>query len=164
MGHPVFAETCPQYLLLDDSKYELAPEESVKYVMSPPLRSKADQAYLWDAIKNGTIKVIATDHCPFTLAEKKFGLHNFTEIPNGGTGVEERIPLMYSEGRKHGLDFVEIAKLTATNPAKLFGMYPRKGTIRIGSDADLTLYDPEKQVTITHDLLHENVDYTCYEV
>ena len=163
MGHPVFAETCPQYLLLDDSKYELPPEESVKYVMSPPLRSKADQGYLWDALKNGTVKVVATDHCPFTLDEKKTGLHNFTMIPNGGTGVEERIPLMYSEGRKHGLGYVEIAKLTATNPAKLFGMYPRKGTIRIGSDADLVLYDPEKKITITHDILHENVDYTCYE-
>ncbi|MCR5221385.1 MAG: dihydropyrimidinase [Lachnospiraceae bacterium] len=163
MGHPVFAETCPQYLLLDDSKYELEPEECVKYVMSPPLRSKADQHYLWEALKNGTVKVVATDHCPFPLAEKKRGLHNFTEIPNGGTGVEERIPLMYSEGRKHGLSYVEIAKLTATNPAKLFGMYPRKGTIRIGSDADLVLYDPDKTVTITHDILHENVDYTCYE-
>ncbi len=163
MGHPVFAETCPQYLILDDSKYELDPEESVKYVMSPPLRSKADQEFLWQAIKNGTIKVIATDHCPFTLEEKKAGLHNFTKIPNGGTGIEERIPLMYSEGRKRGLNYVEISKLTATNPAKLFGMYPRKGTIRIGSDADLVLYDPEKQVTITSDILHENVDYTCYE-
>ena len=163
MGHPVFAETCPQYLFLDDSKYELPDFEGAKYVMSPPLRSKADQEYLWDALKNGTIKVVATDHCPFPFAEKKRGLHNFTLIPNGGTGIEERIPLMYSEGRKRGLSYTELSKLTATNPAKLFGMYPRKGTIRIGSDADLVLYDPEKKTTITHDILHENVDYTCYE-
>ncbi|MBO4902315.1 MAG: dihydropyrimidinase [Lachnospiraceae bacterium] len=163
MGQPVFAETCPQYLLLDDSKYELPGFEGAKYVMSPPLRSKADQEYLWQAIKNGTIKVIATDHCPFTFEEKKIGLHNFSAIPNGGTGIEERIALMYSEGRKQGLSYTDLSKLTATNPAKLFGMYPRKGTIRIGSDADLVLYDADRKTTITHDILHENVDYTCYE-
>ncbi len=163
MGQPVFAETCPQYLVFDDSKYELADDESVKYIMSPPLRTKADQVYLWDAIANGTIKVIATDHCPFTLAEKKSGLGDFSKIPNGGTGIEERIPIMYSEGRKHGLSYPDIAKLTSVNPSKLFGMYPRKGTIRIGSDADLVLYDPEKKVPITHGTLHEKVDYTCYE-
>ena len=163
MGQPVFAETCPQYLVFDDTKYDLPDEESIKYIMSPPLRTKADQVYLWDAIANGTIKVIATDHCPFTLAEKKSGAGDFSKIPNGGTGIEERIPVMYSEGRKHGLSYTDIAKLTSVNPAKLFGMYPRKGTIRIGSDADLVLYDPDKKVTITHDLLHENVDYTCYE-
>ena len=131
--------------------------------MSPPLRSIADQEYLWEALKNGTLKVVATDHCPFPMEQKKIGLHNFSQIPNGGTGIEERIPLMYSEGRKRGLSYTAISKLTSTNPAKLFGMYPRKGTIRIGSDADLVLYDPDKQVTISHELLHENVDYTCYE-
>ncbi|MBQ7581411.1 MAG: dihydropyrimidinase [Lachnospiraceae bacterium] len=163
MGHPVFAETCPQYLFLDDSLYELPDFEGAKYVMSPPLRSIADQEYLWEALKNGTLKVVATDHCPFPMEQKKIGLHNFSQIPNGGTGIEERIPLMYSEGRKRGLSYTAISKLTSTNPAKLFGMYPRKGTIRIGSDADLVLYDPDKQVTISHELLHENVDYTCYE-
>lgn len=162
-GQKVLAETCPQYLLLDDSKYELPDFEGAKYVMSPPLRDVSNQEYLWDRIKDGTIKVIATDHCPFPFKDKKLGLHNFSLIPNGGTGIEERIPLMYSEGRRHGLDFADIAKVTATNPAKIFGMYPNKGTIKVGSDADLVLYDPDKELTLTHDMLHENVDYTCYE-
>lgn len=162
-GQKVYAETCPQYLLLDDSKYELSDFEGAKYVMSPPLRNASNNKYLWNRIKDGTIYVIATDHCPFSFDEKKLGMGNFTLIPNGGTGIEERIPLMYSEGRKNGLDFTEIAKVTSTNPAKMFGMYPKKGTIKVGSDADLVIYDPDVKTKITHDILHENVDYTCYE-
>lgn len=162
-GQKVYAETCPQYLLLDDTRYELPDFEGAKYVMSPPLRNVSNNKYLWNRLKDGTICVVATDHCPFNFNEKKLGLHNFSVIPNGGTGIEERIPLMYSEGRRNGLDFADIAKLTATNPAKMFGMYPKKGTIKVGSDADLVIYDPDEKVKLTHSILHENVDYTCYE-
>lgn len=162
-GQKVFAETCPQYLLLDDSRYETGGVEAAKYVMSPPLRNASNNNYLWNRIKDGTICVVATDHCPFNTDEKELGLHNFSTIPNGGTGIEERIPLMYSEGRRNGLDYTDIARITATNPAKMFGMYPKKGTIKPGSDADLVIYDPNAKTTITCDILHENVDYTCYE-
>lgn len=162
-GQAVYAETCPQYLLLDESRYELPDFEGAKYVMSPPLRNVSNNKYLWNRVKDGTICVVATDHCPFFFEEKKLGLHNFSMIPNGGTGIEERIPLMYSEGRRNGLDFAGIAKVTSTNPAKMFGMYPKKGTIKEGSDADLVIYDPKACVRLTHDILHEHVDYTCYE-
>ena len=159
----LFVETCPQYLLLDDSYYER--EDGLKYVLSPPLRGKANNALLWDDIRKGDIDTIATDHCPFDYALKqRLGGGDFTKCPNGMPGVELRLPLMFSEGVMKGhISTVGFAKLCSTNPAKLFGLYPQKGVIRLGSDADIVIIDPGKQYTITHDRLHENVDYTPYE-
>ncbi len=159
----IYVETCPQYLLLDDSYYER--EDGLKYILSPPLRHKANNALLWEDIRSGDIHTIATDHCPFdyTLKEK-LGGHDFTKCPNGMPGVELRVPLMFSEGvLKKRISAVECAKLCSTNPAKLFGMYPKKGVIRPGSDADIVIIDPNKSDTIRHEHLHENVDYTPYE-
>lgn len=162
-GQTVLAETCPQYLFLTDAVYEKPDFEGAKYVMSPPLRKEEDTVYLWEQLKNGTLQVVATDHCPFSFEEKKRGLHDFSKIPNGGTGIEERMPLMLSEGVKHGLTLNRIVEVTSLNPAKIFGMYPQKGTIAPGSDADLVLYDPNRELTVTKAALHENVDYTVYE-
>lgn len=159
----IYVETCPQYLLLDDSYYEL--EDGLKYVLSPPLRGKANNDLLWKDIQNGDIDTVATDHCPFDLTLKqKLGGSDFTKCPNGMPGVELRVPLMFSEGVMKGrISPVEFARLCALNPAKLFGLYPKKGAIREGGDADIVIIDPEKGYTITHDRLHENVDYTPYE-
>ncbi|MFT3984804.1 MAG: dihydropyrimidinase [Lachnospiraceae bacterium] len=162
-GQAVLAETCPQYLFLTDEVYEKPDFEGAKYVMSPPLRKEEDTVYLWEQLKNDTLQVIATDHCPFSFEEKKRGRFDFSKIPNGGTGIEERMPLLLSEGPKHGLTLNRIVELTSLNPAKIFGMYPRKGTIVPGSDADLVLYDPKGELKITKEALHENVDYTVYE-
>lgn len=159
----LFAETCPQYLLLDDSYYER--EDGLKYVLSPPLRDKSNNALLWDDIQKGDIHTVATDHCPFDYTLKqRLGGGDFTKCPNGMPGVELRFPLMFSEGVMKGrVTPVQFAKICSTNPAKLFGMYPQKGVIKPGSDADIVIVDPGKQYTITHDRLHENVDYTPYE-
>ena len=159
----LFVETCPQYLLLDDSYYER--EDGLKYILSPPQRHKANNALLWQDIQNGDIDTVATDHCPFDYTLKqKLGGQDFTKCPNGMPGVELRVSLMFSEGvMKERISPVEFAKLCATNPAKLFGMYPQKGVIKPGSDADIVIMDPEKGYTVTHDKLHENVDYTPYE-
>jgi len=159
----IFVETCPQYLLLDDSYYER--DDGLKYILSPPLRNKANNALLWDDIQQGGIDTIATDHCPFDYTLKqKLGGADFTKCPNGMPGVELRFPLMFSEGVMKGrISPEQFARLCATNPAKLFGMYPQKGVIRQGSDADIVIVDPKKVYTVTHERLHENVDYTPYE-
>ncbi len=159
----LFAETCPQYLLLDDSYYQR--EDGLKYVLSPPLRDKANNALLWEDIRKGDIDTVATDHCPFDYTLKtKLGGGDFTKCPNGMPGVELRFPLMFSEGvMKERISPVQFAKICSANPAKLFGMYPQKGIIRPGSDADIVIIDPGKQYTVTHGRLHENVDYTPYE-
>jgi dihydropyrimidinase len=159
----LFAETCPQYLLLDDACYER--EDGLKYILSPPLRAKANSALLWKDIQSGYIETIATDHCPFDFTlKKKLGARDFTECPNGMPGVELRVPLMFSEGvMKERISPVEFSRLCATNPAKLFGMYPQKGVIKPGSDADIVILDSQKGYTSSHEELHENVDYTPYE-
>jgi dihydropyrimidinase len=159
----IFVETCPQYLLLNDSYYER--EDGLKYILSPPLRGKTNNALLWSDIQKGDVDTVATDHCPFDYTLKqKLGGQDFTKCPNGMPGVELRFPLMFSEGViKERISPVEFARLCATNPAKLFGLYPKKGAIRVGSDADIVILDPDSGYTVTHDRLHENVDYTPYE-
>lgn len=159
----LFAETCPQYLLLDESRY-LEPD-GLKYVMSPPLRLKSDNAALWIGLMNGDIDTVATDHCPFFYEkEKQMGKNDFTKTPNGAPGVETRLMLMYSEGvAKNRITVEQMAELCATKPAKLFGLYPKKGVIAIGSDADFVVLDTENTVTLTESRLHENCDYTPYE-
>ncbi|ELR64917.1 Putative hydrolase YgeZ [Photobacterium marinum] len=162
-NQPVWAETCPQYLLLDDSCYER--DDALKFILSPPLRPQEERDKLWQGLIDGSIDTVATDHCSFTYYDQKQrGKDNFSACPNGMPGVENRMPMLFSEGvmskRISPSRFVE---LTSYLPAKLFGLYPQKGCLAKGADADLVLFDPEQQVTTTHDLLHDNTDYTPYE-
>lgn len=163
-GQKVYGETCPQYLVLDDSVYE-DPVQGLKYIMSPPIRDKSHQAPLWEALRDGTLQVAATDHCSFCFSgDKQIGREDFTKCPNGAPGVELRMPILFSEGVSKGrIDLGTFARATSTNAAKLFGMYPKKGTLRAGSDADIVLFDPDRKVTVTHQILHDNCDYTPYE-
>lgn len=158
----VFVETCSQYLMIDASLYER--EDGAKWVMSPPLREKKDQEALWSGINQGLVQVVGTDHCPFTWEQKQAGKDNFAKIPNGHPAIEHRVEFMYSEGvRKGKITLNKMVEVCSTNAAKIFGMYPGKGTICIGADADLVIFDPEKKHTISADTHHMNVDYSCYE-
>jgi len=159
----VFAETCIQYLLLDASLYENE-AEGAKWVMSPPLREKKDQAALWAGINQGLIQVVATDHCPFKWGQKLMGKDDFSKIPNGHPAIEHRVELLYSEGvRKGKITLNKFVEVLSTNPAKIFGMHPRKGCIAPGSDADIVLFDPNQQHTISAATHHMNTDYSAYE-
>ena len=164
-GRNIYAETCPQYLFLDESNYEEEDDNGLKYVMSPPLRERENNERLWQGIADGSIQTVATDHCPFDFEFKKeLGSSDFTKCPNGAPGVEARIALMYSEGvGKKRINLNRFVDIVSTAPAKLFGIYPQKGSISVGADADLVIIDPNKEVTIRHKNLHENVDYTPYE-
>ncbi|MGV9011134.1 MAG: dihydropyrimidinase [Flavobacteriales bacterium] len=158
----VLAETCIQYLLLDASLYER--KDGAKWVMSPPLREKKDQAALWGAIDQGTVQVVATDHCPFTMEQKALGKDDFSKIPNGHPAIEHRMELLFSEGvNKKRITLNKFVEVTATNPAKIFGMFPRKGTIGIGSDADIILLDPNEKHVLSAKTHHMNTDYSGYE-
>ena len=159
----VRGETCIQYLILDASLYEKN-FEGAKWVMSPPLREKKDQAYLWSAINQGVIDVVATDHCPFTWEKKLMGKDDFSKIPNGHPAIEHRVELLHSEGVNKGkISKQKMVEVLSTNPAKIFGLHPKKGTIAIGADADLVIFDPNKKHTISAKTHHMNVDYSCYE-
>jgi dihydropyrimidinase len=159
----VLVETCIQYLLLDASLYE-KDFEGAKWVMSPPLREKKDQATLWAGINQGLVKVVATDHCPFKWEQKLMGEKDFSKIPNGHPAIEHRMELLYSEGVHKGrISLNKFVELTSTNPAKIFGMFPQKGTIGIGSDADIVIFDPNASHTISAASHHMNVDYSAYE-
>lgn len=164
-GLEVYAETCPQYLLLDDSYYHSEGFNGAKYVISPPLRSVEDQERLWAGLQTGILDAVATDHCSFNYqGQKDLGLNDFSKIPNGAPGVETRMGLLYTYGVMTGkLSMNEFVALTSTNAAKLFGLFPRKGTIAPGSDADLVVWDPRVSSTITVETLHQQVDYTPYE-
>jgi dihydropyrimidinase len=159
----VLVETCIQYLVLDASLYE-KDFEGAKWVMSPPLREKKDQATLWAGINQGLVKVVATDHCPFKWEQKLMGEKDFSKIPNGHPAIEHRMELLYSEGVHKGrISLNKFVELTSTNPAKIFGMFPQKGTIGIGSDADIVIFDPNASHTISAASHHMNVDYSAYE-
>lgn len=163
IGRRVYAETCPHYLLLDDSKYDLPEFESAKYVMSPPLRKREDMEEIWKGMKNHIVDTVSTDHCSFNFREQKeLGREDFTQIPNGIPSVEHRMILMQHFGRWHGLSEHKIVELTATNPAKIFGLYPKKGVIQVGSDADLVIMKREAHC-ITSEKQYQQVDYTPYE-
>jgi len=158
----LFAETCPQYLVLDKALYEGS--EGRYYITSPPLRSVEDREALWEGIKDRTIDVVATDHCPFTSAQKDIGKNIFSKTPNGLPGVETLLPLVYSEGVvKRELSLNQLVEILAYNPARIFGLYPRKGTIEEGSDADLVIFNPRKEVEIQASELHMNLDYSPYK-
>jgi len=162
-NYQVFAETCIQYLLLDASLYE-KDFEGAKWVMSPPLREKKDQAALWAGINQGLLQVVATDHCPFKWEQKLMGKDDFSKIPNGHPAIENRVELLYSEGVAKGkISLNKFVEVSSTNAAKLFGMFPRKGTIAVGSDADILIFDPNAKHTLSAKTHHMNVDYSGYE-
>jgi len=163
-GARVVAETCPQYLCLSDECYDAPGMEGAKYVMSPPLRAKAGQERLWLGLAAGEIDTVATDHCPFTLAEKARGAGDFSKIPNGAPGIETRMSLLFDAGVRRGrLSLERFVEVTSATPAKTFGLYPRKGAVAPGSDADLVVWDPEKTMTISAATHHMRVDYSPYE-
>ena len=167
-GAHVFAETCPQYLFLDHSYYEQEGFEGAKYVMTPPLREKWNQKELWRGLQMGDLMSISTDHCPFCFKEQKeMGINDFSKIPNGGPGVENRMSLIFNGGVVEGrISLNRFVELTSTASAKMFGLFPKKGTIAVGSDADIVIFNPDRKETIsvnnsvTH---HMNVDYNAYE-
>jgi dihydropyrimidinase len=150
-GLPAFAETCPQYLFLSQSNYEEPGFGGAKYVMTPPLRDQANQAELWKGLRTDDLQVISTDHCPFCMKEQKeLGRDDFSRIPNGAPGVEHRVPLIFNGGVvENRLSLNRFVELTSTAAAKMFGLFPRKGTIAVGSDADIVVFDPEKEQTIS---------------
>ena len=164
-GQRLYVETCPQYLLLDERSYRLPGFESAKFVLSPPLRAQENCAALWDALEAGEIDTIGTDHCSFRFhGAKELGREDFSKIPNGIPGVEHRPSLMYTYGVAAGrITAVDMARLLAENPARLFGMYPQKGVLAVGSDADLVIFDPNDTGRITAETQYPNVDYTPYE-
>ena len=164
-GMNVFAETCPQYLVLDETLYTLPHKEGLKYVMSPPLREKEHQDAIWHGLLDNTIDVVATDHCPFDFELKKsLAADDFSKCPGGCPGVETRVGLMFSKGvLEKGMSVNEFSRIISENPAKIMGLYPEKGIIAKGSDADLIIINPGKQEKISKARLHENVDYSAYE-
>jgi dihydropyrimidinase len=171
-GIPVFAETCPHYLLFDDTVYQNDDVATARYVMTPPLRTSQDQKHLWRALRYDDLQVIATDHCPFCMKEghlgylqqKMRGKDDFSQIPNGAPGIETRLVSLFDIGVMQGqLSLNRFVELTSTTPAKLFGLFPKKGTIAVGSDADVVLFDPTATRTVHAHDLHGNCDYTLLE-
>jgi dihydropyrimidinase len=158
----VFVETCIQYLTLDASLYQK--EDGAKWVMSPPLRELKDQEALWAGINQGIVQVVATDHCPFTWQQKLMGKDDFSKIPNGHPAIEHRVELLFTYGVKtNKISMNKFVEVLSTNPAKIFGMHPKKGCIAPGSDADLVIFDPNFKHTISANTHHMNTDYSAYE-
>jgi dihydropyrimidinase len=171
-GLPAYAETCPQYLFLSYDNYEEPGFDGAKYVMSPPLREKWHQDELWKGLQKNDLQVVSTDHCPFCMKEgfmglpkqKELGKGDFSKIPNGAPGVETRMALLFDGGVTQGrITASRWVELTATAPAKIMGLFPRKGTIAIGSDADVVVWDPKATQTLSAKTHHMRVDYNPYE-
>jgi len=164
-GFPVLAETCPQYLLKSYQNYLESGFQGAKYVMSPPLRDKSNWDVLWKGLAYGDLQVVSTDHCPFNFkGQKDKGKKNFALIPNGAPGIEHRVMLLFHEGvNKKRIGLNRFVELVSTAPAKLFGLFPQKGTVAVGTDADLVLFDPKAPFKISARTHHQNVDYTPYE-
>jgi dihydropyrimidinase len=169
-GLPVYAETCPQYLFLSYEDYERPGFEGAKFVMSPPLRPKGNEQRLWRGLATNALQVVSTDHCSFCFQGtpqkpgKELGRDDFSKIPNGAPGIETRLLLLYDGGVRTGrISLNRFVDVVSTTPAKLFGLYPRKGTIAIGADADLVVWNPNKEHTISAKTHHMNVDYNPYE-
>ena len=164
-GEAVYAETCPHFLLLDEEVYDQPIEEAAKYVVTPPIRNEEHREALWEAMKAGTISLVSSDHCAFSIKEKlRLGTGAFNKIPHGAPGIETRVPLLFSEGVMKGRitpnKFVEVV---STNPAKIAGLFPEKGTIAVGSDADILIMDKDKEHVISVDTLHGVCDFTPFE-
>lgn len=164
-GLPVTGETCPQYLLLTDTKYAFPGFEPAKFVCSPPLRKAGDADALWDGLSLGSLEVVGTDHCPFNfIGQKDLGVGDFRQIPNGLPGIELRLSLMHTFGVRTGrFGLPDWVRLCATAPAKRFGLHPKKGSLSPGADADVVIFDPERRMIVDASALHENVDYTPYD-
>jgi dihydropyrimidinase len=167
-GLKIFGETCPQYLFLTAADSDKPGFEGAKFCCSPPPRDEAAQQAVWRGLANGTFQVFSSDHAPYrfdaTGKLPKGDKTTFKEMANGVPGIELRLPLLFSEGVGKGrLDLNQFVALTATNHAKLYGLHPRKGTIAVGSDADIAIWDPHREVTVTAAMLHDNVGYTPYE-
>jgi dihydropyrimidinase len=164
-GQRVFVETCPQYLLLDDSVYSNEDfATAAQYVMSPPIRPKGHQDALWAALASGVIHTVATDHCPFRTDQKVAGKGDFTKIPNGAAGIQDRLALMYTYGVLTGkITLEQFVDVCATRPAKIFNLYPRKGAVRVGADADLVLFDPKKSGRISGKTHLHKLDKSIFE-
>lgn len=163
-GVPVTGETCPQYLLLDDSAYEGPFEKTAPFIMSPPLREEKDREALWEAINDGTLSTIGTDHCPFPMTLKRLGAEDFRKIPGGAGGVEHRLALLFTYGVIPGkITINEMVALCSSGPAKAFGMYPAKGALMQGSDADIVIWDPQHESIISSATHHQNCDTNIYE-
>ena len=163
-GLPAYGETCTQYLFLDESKYDEPNFEGAKYVFTPPLVGKENIEPLWNGLKLGYLQEVSTDHCPFNFkGQKELGRGDFTKIPNGGPGVEDRLSLVYDGAMKRGFSLNKWVDICSTASAKLFGMFPRKGTIAVGSDADIVLFDPNAKRTISAKTHHMNCDYSLFE-
>lgn len=163
-GQPLYAETCPQYLLLDENLYDSELPMALKYIMSPPLRKYVDRETLWNAIANGHIQTVGTDHCPFTLEQKMAGKDDFRKVPNGAGGIEYRLSLLYTYGVLAGkLSLSKLVDVYATQPAKIFGLYPQKGEVAVGADADIVIWDPNVKGTISAKTHSSNTDINIYE-
>jgi dihydropyrimidinase len=165
MGFPILGETCPHYLLLTKDALQRPGFEGAKFVLTPPLREPADQEALWKGLQDDDLQVVSTDHCPFFFeTQKRAGMNDFTKIPNGGPGIEHRLQLLYHYGVNRGrLSVSKWVDLIAANPAKLFGLYPKKGALQVGSDADIVIWNPNLKYTISSASHHMNVDYSMYE-
>ncbi len=164
-GVPIFAETCPQYLLLSIEDLARPGFEGAKYVFTPPLREKHNQPKLWDGLKDDHLQVVSTDHCPFCFEDQKIlGKDDFTKIPNGGPGVENRLQLLYHHGVNAGkISLNRFVELVSTTPARLFGLYPKKGELAPGSDADIVIWDPDAEHVISSKTHHMRCDYSMFE-
>jgi dihydropyrimidinase len=164
-GQRVYGEVCTQHLILSEDEYQRPGFEGAKFVLSPPLRDKSNWEPLWHALATGTLQAISTDHCPWNFAtQKQLGRNDFTQIPNGAPGIETRLPLIYHFGVNKGrFSISKFVGLVSTAPARLFGLWPRKGTIAVGSDADIVIFDPHQERTLTKENLHMNVDYSPYD-
>jgi len=163
-GVKLWVESVVPHLLLDKTYAERTGVDGMKHVMSPPLRERRNQKALWDALSAGLIDTVGTDHCPFDLSQKEMGKDDFTQIPNGIPGIEERVNLLYTYGVKRGkLDLHRFVDACSTRAAKLFGLFPRKGTIAVGSDADLVIYDPDYLGVVSAANQHSNCDYSGFE-
>jgi len=161
-GQNIIGETCTHYLLLNESY--LQGEEGYKYICSPPLRNEKDSEYLWESIREGNLKIISSDHCGFNKELKKTSKDDFTGVPNGLPGIDQRLYMIYSHGVRAGKITIEqMVDVLSTNPAKIFGMYPKKGSLSVGSDADLVIYDPNPLWTLENRLLFNSVDWSPYE-
>ncbi|KAB2338025.1 dihydropyrimidinase [Cytobacillus depressus] len=164
-GYKVWGETCPQYLVLDQSYLEKPNFEGAKYVWSPPLREKWNQEVLWNALKSGQLQTLGSDQCSFNFkGQKELGREDFSKIPNGGPIIEDRFSLFFSEGVKKGrITINQFVDIVSTRTAKLFGLFPKKGTIAVGSDADIVIFDPNKERVLSAETHHMNVDYSAFE-
>ncbi len=164
-GLPAFAETCPQYLLLSLEDVADKGWEGAKYVFTPPLRERKNQPKLWEGLRKDNLQVVSTDHCPFCFEDQKaLGKDDFTKIPNGGPGIENRLQLLHHHGVGEGnFSLNRFVELVSTAPARIFGMYPKKGVLAVGSDADLVLWDPNEELTISAKTHHMRVDYSMFE-